>query len=80
MSVDYLHLQPEQVPPHLARGAFRRVIVAEVGVGEGWREQIASECRHGRSAKIRSRVGDDGRMELPVRRGETADLRGSSRS
>lgn len=41
MKVEYLHLQPDQTPPPLSGSPFRAVIVAEVDVGDAWRERIA---------------------------------------
>jgi hypothetical protein len=40
MSVQYLHLNPEEPPPPLAHTSFCAVIVTEVEASEDWRERI----------------------------------------
>ena len=40
MSVQYLHLAPEQPPPQLAQSPFCAVIVTEVDASEDWRERV----------------------------------------
>lgn len=40
MSVQYLHLNPEEPPPPLAHTPFRAVIVTEADTSEDWREHI----------------------------------------